>query len=87
MSYHEAFFNQPWVQAELGVPVNFTMSNTAITNAFFVGTGDPMRVDISFLERVLESDVNVAMVYGDRDYRCNCEFRNPGPSPVVLGRH
>lgn len=42
--------------------------------AFFEGTGDPMRRDISSLEHVLESGLSVAMYYGDFDYRCNCEF-------------
>lgn len=69
--HQETFFNQPWVQAELGVPLNFTMSNPNIVPSFF-GAGDPARVDMSFLSHVLQSNVNVAMVFGDRDARCNC---------------
>ena len=72
--YHFAFFNQRWVQEDLGVPVNFTISDANIVNAFFMGTGDPMRRDMSSLEHVLNSGLSLAMFYGDLDYRCNCEF-------------
>lgn len=71
--HQETFFNEPWVQAELGIPLNFTITNPLFPNAFF-GVGDPMRVDMSFLAHALQSNVSVAMVFGDRDYRCNCMF-------------
>ncbi|SPO05481.1 related to serine-type carboxypeptidase Z precursor [Cephalotrichum gorgonifer] len=69
--YHIAFFNQRWVQEELGVHVNYTIADPNIVNAFFLGTGDPMRRDITSLEHVLDSGLSVAMFYGDLDYRCN----------------
>jgi hypothetical protein len=68
-----AFFNQRWVQEELGVPVNFTQTSLEINAAFFMESGDPMIRDMSSLEHVLRSGINVAMATGDRDYRCNCE--------------
>lgn len=33
-----------------------------------------MIVSKSHLEEVLSAGIRVAMVYGDRDYRCNCEY-------------
>lgn len=71
--YRFAFFNQRWVQEDLGVPVNWTVSDPNIVAKFFGETGDPMRRDISSLEHVLNSGISVAMYYGDLDYRCNCE--------------
>jgi hypothetical protein len=71
--YEAAFFNQEWVQEELGVPLNYTRGNDKFPGAFFEGTGDPARYDLSHLGKILDSGLNVAMVYGDRDYRCNCE--------------
>lgn len=71
LEYSYAFFNQRWVQEALGVPLNFTISNGAIVESFFEGTGDPLRASISALEQVLDAGIAVAMVYGDRDYRCN----------------
>lgn len=71
---HEmALFNQRWVQEELGIPLNFTRGNSDIEQAFLAGTGDMMRYGLEHLGRLLDSGVNVAMVYGDRDYRCNCK--------------
>lgn len=72
--YKLAFFNQPWVQRELGVPLNFTASSDEIVGAFLLGTGDPVRREKSALEDVLDSGINVAIMHGDRDYRCNCKL-------------
>ncbi|KAM5346204.1 hypothetical protein ACJ41O_009209 [Fusarium nematophilum] len=69
--YETALFNQPWVQAELGVPLNYTRGNSNVEAAFLKLTGDVVRYDLSYLGQLLDSGVNVAMVYGDRDYRCN----------------
>ncbi|KAK0614703.1 Alpha/Beta hydrolase protein [Immersiella caudata] len=69
--YMSAFYNQPWVQEALGVPVNFTISSDLIVNLFFGVTGDPLRRTLSDLEFLLQRGHNVALVYGDRDYRCN----------------
>ncbi|SPJ72296.1 related to serine-type carboxypeptidase Z precursor [Fusarium torulosum] len=69
--YEAAFFNQEWVQQELGVPLNYTRGNDQFPGVFFEGTGDPARYDLSHLGKILDSGLNVAMVYGDRDYRCD----------------
>jgi hypothetical protein len=68
-----SFYNQRWVQEELGVPVNFTISGSTIPASLFAGTGDPMIRTVEDLEYILSSGINLALVYGDRDYRCNCE--------------
>ncbi|KAM7197912.1 carboxypeptidase S1 A-like protein [Naviculisporaceae sp. PSN 640] len=67
--YGLAFYNQPWVQEALGVPVNHTMSSTIVRNTFF-RTGDPALLTYKDLEFLLKKGKNIAMVYGDRDYRC-----------------
>lgn len=66
------FFNKEWVQKELGTPVNFTASaDVVITNFNFV-TGDAIRTSgLKSIEYLLEQGVKVAMMYGDRDFRCN----------------
>jgi hypothetical protein len=72
--YPAGFFNQHWVQAALGVPVNFTWSSTRVQNNFLFGTGDSFRREgIKDLEYLLDSGVKLALVYGDLDYRCNCQ--------------
>jgi hypothetical protein len=91
-----AFYNKPWVQEALGVPINFTISSTLITNLFFGITGDPMRRTLRDLELLLARGRRVALVYGDRDYRCNWlaaenvslsisdpSFRAAGYAPIV----
>ena len=59
------------MQSALGVPVNFTLTASIVPGIFFGLTGDPMRQDLTDLDYLLSSNVSVAMVYGDRDYRCN----------------
>ena len=62
------------VQAALGVPVNYTESVNSVYYAFD-STGDYPRggflADLAF---ILESGIKVALVYGDRDYACNCKI-------------
>ncbi len=81
--YSAAFYNQRWVQEDLGVPVNFTYSAPSVPPNFFYGTGDAWRRTISDLELVLEKGLNVALVYGDRDYRCNCKCFVQHPSTTI----
>jgi hypothetical protein len=81
-NYYNGFYNQRWVQEELGARINFTANNYQMQEALFFVTGDPMRVDISYLEHVLNSGVNAALVYGDKDYRCNCMSYTPTIPPL-----
>ncbi|KAF2106173.1 Alpha/Beta hydrolase protein [Lophiotrema nucula] len=69
--YIIGYLNQDWVRAELGVPVNFTISADYIVDTFFGVTGDAAKVSIETLDYVAQSGVKVALVHGDRDYRCN----------------
>jgi hypothetical protein len=71
--YVIGYMNQDWVQRELGVPLNFTISSANIVNEFFGVTGDPFKVTIDTINEVAKGGVKVALVYGDRDYRCNCK--------------
>lgn len=71
-NYFAGFFNQRWVQEDLGVRVNFTSNDYSYQVAMFQLTADAMIQDKSLLENVLNSGVSVALVYGDRDYQCNC---------------
>ncbi|KAK7180819.1 carboxypeptidase S1 [Paraphaeosphaeria sporulosa] len=69
--WYEGFLNQPWVQEGLGVPLNWTQSNSAVSVAFR-SIGDYPRPgwkeDLAYL---LEEGIKVTLVYGDRDYACN----------------
>lgn len=62
------------IQDKLGVPVNYTDISNTVGRAFNL-TGDyPRRNPKGYLESIaalLDSGVQVAMVYGDRDYACN----------------
>ncbi|KAL2043728.1 hypothetical protein N7G274_003247 [Stereocaulon virgatum] len=75
-NYYFGYLSQAYVQAALGVPVNWTQSNSAVFTAFSERTADYVRTDIrgGFLDDlayVLESGIKVALIYGDRDYICN----------------
>ena len=74
-SYYLGFLAQHWVQAALGVPINYTQSTNGVYNAF-QSTGDYARTDIrggqlTDLAYLLDNGVKVAFMYGDRDYACN----------------
>ncbi|KAM0463312.1 hypothetical protein ACHAO4_000025 [Trichoderma viride] len=69
--YFNGFFNQRWVQEDLAVRVNFTANDYSYQTAFLTQTGNVMVQDISLLEHVLNNGVGVALVFGDRDYKCN----------------
>ncbi|KAL2210252.1 alpha/beta-hydrolase [Sarocladium strictum] len=71
--YNTAFLNQPWVQSELGVPLNWTREpdGQIMRKAFLEGTGDVARYNTSILANLIDSGVNVAMAYGDYDLQCN----------------
>jgi len=66
--WYAGWLNQPHVQKGLGVPLNWTQSNSAVSQAFR-GIGDYPRPgwkeDLAYL---LENNVKVTLVYGDRDY-------------------
>ncbi|KAI9808965.1 MAG: hypothetical protein M1826_003943 [Phylliscum demangeonii] len=70
-SYHIGYLNQHWVQAALGVPVNYSEISNAIYYAFS-STGDyPRGGFLEDLSYILDNGIKVAMMYGDRDYACN----------------
>lgn len=70
-SYLLGFFNQAWVQKELGVPLNFSSTSYLVYNNFIAGTADAFRAaGLKKIEYLLNQKINVAMIYGDRDYRC-----------------
>ena len=74
-NYYIGYLANQYVQAALGVPVNFTQSTPGVHNGF-EATGDYSRVDIRGgylrdLGYLLDSGIKVALMYGDRDYACN----------------
>ncbi len=74
-SYYLGFLAQHWVQAALGVPINYTQSTNGVYNAF-QSTGDYARTDmrggqLTDLAYLLDNGVKVTFMYGDRDYACN----------------
>ncbi|KAF1915587.1 Alpha/Beta hydrolase protein [Ampelomyces quisqualis] len=69
--WYQGWLNQPHVQQDLGIPLNWTQSNSAVSRAFR-SIGDYPRPgwkeDLGYL---LEEGIKVTLVYGDRDYACN----------------
>ena len=65
------------MQEALGTPLNFTYDSNIVTSNFGLnsntptqGTGDSFRTGIADFEYALNEGMKVAMIYGDRDYRC-----------------
>ena len=71
-NYLIGFFNQEWVQKELGVPVNFTANSNLVGNVLvFSPPYDAYRrAGMKDIEYLLDSGVKVTLMYGDRDYVC-----------------
>ncbi|KUJ23315.1 alpha/beta-hydrolase [Mollisia scopiformis] len=69
--YELGYLNQHWVQAALGVPLNFTYQNMVVYNAV-MASGDIVRGRFpETLGDLLDRGVQVTLMYGDRDYICN----------------
>lgn len=58
------------VLSDLGVPVNFSASSSAVW-ANFERSGDQLLGFIDAIGYLLDSGIKVHMMYGDRDYACN----------------
>lgn len=70
-SYLLGFFNQDWVQKDLGVPVNFTGNSNLVVNWIVDAGGDPYRrTGMKDVEYLLSQGTKITLIYGDRDYRC-----------------
>ncbi|KAI4246176.1 MAG: hypothetical protein L6R40_002129 [Gallowayella cf. fulva] len=74
-NYYLGYLSQHYVQAALGVPINYTQSTNGVYEAFN-SIGDYARTDIrggqiQDLAYLLDNGVKVALMYGDRDYACN----------------
>ncbi|TLS27457.1 hypothetical protein PpBr36_04472 [Pyricularia pennisetigena] len=68
--YEVGWLNDAGVQSALGVKLNYTKSSSAAA-AYFLGSGDLVRPYSDVVGQLLDQGVKVAMVYGDRDWRCN----------------
>lgn len=85
-SFYLGFLSQPWVQAALGVPVNFTQRALGPSDALN-WTGAYARKDrrngeLGDIAYLLDKGVKVALIYGDRDYSCNCQYFS-----IRMGQH
>lgn len=81
--YYLGFLSQHWVQAALGVPVNYTQTRddiyTTLSETPRAKGGDFARIDIrggqlADLASLLDQGVKLNLMFGDRDYACNCIF-------------
>ena len=73
--YFNGYLSQSSVLGALGVPVNFSAYGSAIGQGFY-SVGDFARTDIrggylQDLAYLLDNNVRVALIYGDRDFACN----------------
>jgi len=97
--YLRGYLSQGWVQAALGVPVNYS-AQSMVVNEAFQSTNDIMRG--GYLEEIadlLDNGLKVTLMYGDRDFACNWiggemaslavnysgseQFKNAGYTPLI----
>ncbi|KAL5408598.1 hypothetical protein PMIN03_006467 [Paraphaeosphaeria minitans] len=71
--YAATYLNKPSTRKSLGVPtgLNYTLFSSSVFYNFNGVTGDPMRKGSDDLTYLLNRGTRVAMIYGDRDWRCN----------------
>lgn len=68
------YLNNASVQADLGVPLNFTGFSSVIAQEF-AAAGDFLKGNnLAALGQLLDRGVKVSLLYGDRDYQCNCKL-------------
>ncbi|KAF7539045.1 hypothetical protein G7054_g2424 [Neopestalotiopsis clavispora] len=69
--YAAGYLNRREIQEQLGVPLNFTGLSDGVSQAFGK-TGDfVLGRNVAVLGELLDRGVQVALVYGDRDFQCN----------------
>ncbi|KIW69494.1 hypothetical protein PV04_05367 [Phialophora macrospora] len=69
--YLIGFLNREWVRDALGVRLNFTMMSNVVREAF-EHSGDYVQSEpLRDLGALLDSDVKVTLLYGDRDFACS----------------
>ncbi|KAB8230790.1 Alpha/Beta hydrolase protein [Aspergillus alliaceus] len=72
-AYSDGFLNRRLVKEALGVPVDFTTNSNVVYNAFW-STGNALITRghaMDHFASIMERDVKVNLIYGDRDYLCN----------------
>lgn len=71
-AFYVDYLNTPKVQQAIGAYVNFSESNSAVSNAFG-STGDDDREEgtIEAVRKLVNSGIYVVQYYGDADYNCN----------------
>lgn len=84
-SYTAGYMQQAWVQEALGVPLDFTATSTPVSNNYLFTTGDACRFEgMKGLEYLLDQGIKVVLVYGDRDFECNCKPRTSLSPPCIM---
>lgn len=67
------YLNQKHVRDALGVPVNFSANAPVVAQAFS-STGDNVKGgSLEALSSILDAGIPVTLMYGDRDFACNCK--------------
>jgi carboxypeptidase D len=79
LNVYLGYLKQADVQQALGTVVNFTDQALSVAHAFSQ-TGDNVRGEyVASLAYALDSGVRVSLIYGDRDYACNCSYQDYFP--------
>ncbi|EMD68990.1 hypothetical protein COCSADRAFT_155224 [Bipolaris sorokiniana ND90Pr] len=68
--FHEGYLNREWVQAELGVPLNWTGSSPQASTAYRAIGDYPRDGWVEDLGFLLDNGIKVSLVYGDLDFAC-----------------
>ncbi|KAL9065795.1 MAG: hypothetical protein Q9157_007356 [Trypethelium eluteriae] len=71
LPFYEGYLNQPHVQAALGFPLNWTQSSGPVADAFRAIGDYPRPGWLEDLSYLLENNIKVTLMYGDRDFACN----------------
>jgi carboxypeptidase C (cathepsin A) len=70
-NFYLGYLNQAHIQQALGVPLNFTQSSSVVSAAFRSIGDYPRPGWLEDLTYLLENEIKVTLVYGDRDFACN----------------
>ncbi|KAF1923975.1 carboxypeptidase S1-like protein B [Didymella exigua CBS 183.55] len=68
--FHEGFLNQPWVQSEMGVPLNWTGNSPQASGAYREIGDYPRDSWLDDLAFLLDNGIKVSLVHGDLDFAC-----------------
>jgi carboxypeptidase C (cathepsin A) len=86
MDTYFGYLNQRHIQEALGVPLNFSANSPVVAHAFSMSGDNVKGGSLEAIGSILDSGISVTLIYGDRDFACNCEWNFNAEAQANIGK-